>query len=114
MSRHHAKPRTPRLRLIFLSLVLSAFIGQAAMPVSAAAEALLMPRSQLVEMLDRRYRERPLANGLDSGGGLIEIFASPGGATWTMVRTSPKGLSRIIGTGENWDERLPRRTDRLL
>ena len=33
---------------------------------------------------------------------MIEVFATRDGTTWTMVLTTPNGLSRLIASGESW------------
>ena len=59
---------------------------------------------KLVEMLDGRYSEKPVAAGLEAGGRLFEVFATPDGSTWTMVLTTPQGSSCVVAVGEEWQE----------
>ena len=59
-------------------------------------------RSELVELLQTRYAERPVALGLANNGGVIEVLTSPDGATWTILLTMPDGSSYIMVTGESW------------
>lgn len=101
-------------RFAMWTLLFCALIGAVQMAPSAQAEPLVMPRAKLVDLLGQRYKERPTSMGLDSGGAVIEVFASPNGATWTMVRTIPNGLSLIIGTGEHWGTSKPQVTGKLL
>ncbi len=61
-----------------------------------------LPRPALVELLGDSYAEEPVAFGLGEFGGLIEVFASADGATWTMVLSMPNGLSYVVTTGEAW------------
>ncbi|NNG06072.1 MAG: hypothetical protein HKM95_18470 [Inquilinus sp.] len=68
----------------------------------AAAQTLCMPRPDAVELLDRRYSEAKIGHGLTSGGRLIELFATDGGDTWTMLLTSPDGTSCLMGEGRGW------------
>lgn len=46
-------------------------------------------RAETVRKLEDRYRERPIAIGLTSGGVLLEILTSVDGATWTAPETQP-------------------------
>ncbi|MEE2760445.1 MAG: hypothetical protein VYE18_03265 [Pseudomonadota bacterium] len=40
--------------------------------------------------------------GLATNGGIIELFSSPDGATWTLILTMPNGKSITLSAGENW------------
>jgi DNA-binding MarR family transcriptional regulator len=68
------------------SLLLAAWCGTAA--------AQQMPCAKLAEVtagLAEHYREKLVSAGLQANGQLLEIFASPDGATWTALTTSPAG-----------------------
>ena len=67
----------------------------------------VMPHDQLETLLDRRFGERPIARGLAQNGRLIEVFASADRATWTIVITTPQGLSRIGSAGSHWSDLTP-------
>jgi hypothetical protein len=73
-----------------------------AMTGLATAQSANAPRAEVMKMLDERYAETPSALGLASNGGVIEVFAAKDGRTWTIVLTTPDGLSRIVATGEAW------------
>ena len=68
----------------------------------AAAQSLCMPREQIVEMLDTRYSESPIALGLASGGRLVEVFSTVDGSTWTLLLTAPDGTSCMMAEGQGW------------
>lgn len=61
----------------------------------------------IANMLANKYQEHPIAFGLDSDGGMVEIFTSPDGGTWTILVTGPNGQSCIVSAGRNWDN-LPK------
>jgi hypothetical protein len=82
---------------------LSAVAALATVPAVSAQTACLA-HDKLVDMLDGRYSERPVAAGLDVGGRLFEVFAAKDGATWTMVVTTPQGASCVVAVGEEWQE----------
>ncbi len=71
---------------------------------AAPAQTACLSHDKLVEMLDGRYSEKPVAAGLEVGGRLFEVFATPDGATWTMVLTTPGGASCVVAVGEEWQE----------
>jgi hypothetical protein len=63
-------------------------------------------RSDLTEMLHRKFAEQPAALGLQSDGRLVEVFVADDGISWTIVVTRPDGWSCIVAVGESW-ESLP-------
>lgn len=58
-------------------------------------------RTDVVRMLRENFGEGPIAHGLSDTGAVAEVFISAEG-TWTIVATSPHGLSCMIGTGQSW------------
>lgn len=69
---------------------------------TATAQNLCMPREQIVELLDARYSESPVAFGLASGGRLVEVFSTADGSTWTLLLTAPDGTSCMMAEGQGW------------
>lgn len=60
-------------------------------------------RKQLLEA----YGESPVALGVASNGGLVVVFATPSGSTWTIVVATPQGMSCPVAAGENWQPLRP-------
>ncbi len=60
------------------------------------------PRSEVVAGLAKKYQESPVAIGVTSGGGLVEVLSSSGGETWTIIVSSPEGISCLVTSGEGW------------
>lgn len=58
-------------------------------------------RTALLEVLTGRYDETPAALGIASSGGLVEVLTS-GSGTWTIIVTSPQGVSCVVAAGEIW------------
>lgn len=88
----------------FWGLVLSVFLATASvLPLSAAAQTA-MPHDRIETLLKARYGETPVARGLMQNGWLIEVFASPKGDTWTIVFTTPEGVSRVGSAGVAWSQ----------
>jgi hypothetical protein len=52
-------------------------------------------------MLRDNFGEGPIGHGLANTGAVAEVFISANG-TWTIVTTTPNGLSCLIGSGESW------------
>jgi len=74
----------------------------------AVASGVCMPRESLVKELSDKYSEAPIVIAPTNVGVLLEVFASPGGATWTLAITRPDGISCIIMVGENWRKAVPK------
>lgn len=88
----------------FWGLVFSVFLATASvLPMSAAAQTA-MPRDKVEALLKARYGETPVARGLMQNGWMIEVFASSDGDTWTIVFTTPEGVSRVGSAGVAWSE----------
>ncbi|MCB2100994.1 MAG: hypothetical protein KDE22_09005 [Rhodobacterales bacterium] len=62
-------------------------------------------RDELMDRLYRIYAESPTGAGLVDSGSLVEIVATPGGRTWTLVLTRADGTSCVIAAGEYWVRR---------
>ncbi len=73
-------------------------------PEVSAQEAACQTHASLATLLEERYAEKPVAAGLESGGRLIELFASADSTSWTMVTTTPAGESCVMAAGEYWLE----------
>ena len=59
-------------------------------------------RSKLVERLAATYKETSVATGLAHDGKLVEVLTNASGETWSIIVTSPQGLSCLVATGEDW------------
>ena len=100
------------MRRVALILSTSAVIsGAFAAPLAAETESrpARMPCHDAVEIakqLSRKYDEAPVAFGLQTNGNLLQIYASKGTGTWTVVSTTPAGVSCIVAAGKSW-ENLP-------
>ena len=47
------------------------------------------------------FGERILGHGVSSDGTLVEIYLAPSG-TFTVIKTTPAGLSCVVDFGEGW------------
>jgi hypothetical protein len=61
-----------------------------------------VPYVELRKALQGKYGENPVAFGVHANGSLMQVFASAAGNTWTVVMTSPGGISCIVADGNNW------------
>jgi hypothetical protein len=112
-------------RFINRSLLIAAAVIMVALPVGlSVAEPIAVPdqatpgpapgtiprtaqhvpcaaRGDVIKMLREHFGETPVAQGLAHTGAVAEVFLGPKG-TWTIIATSPQGLSCMVGSGENW------------
>jgi hypothetical protein len=66
-----------------------------------------MPCAKLAAVtagLAEQFGEKPVAAGLQADGRMLEIFASPDGATWTAVAISPARVACVVATGRGWQQ----------
>ena len=62
--------------------------------------------TEIAKQLSSRYSEAPVAFGLQSNGNLLQVYSSEEKGTWTVVSTTPAGVSCIVAAGKRW-ESLP-------
>lgn len=79
----------------------------ALLAVSLAAEAQMRcgPRDTVVGHLSTKYGETQQSVGLQQGRGMVETFANPDSGTWTILLTTPNGMSCLMAAGEAWERR---------
>lgn len=97
-----------RLALIVTSVALAC--GAFSAPLAAQqANGGSMPchnASEIAKQLNSKYDEAPVAFGVQSNGNLLQVYASKDQGTWTVVSTTPTGVSCIVAAGKRW-ESLP-------
>ncbi len=96
---HVSKPAAAFTRILVVMALLS---GLALVSLPAEAQSIASPRAEIVKQLGDAYAEAPVAIGLTGNGSVIELFTTGDGSTWTIVITSPDGLSRVVAAGESW------------
>ncbi len=91
------------------SWILAASFAAAALlgPVGAHAQTqsqtlLCDQRASVIGRLAEEYREAPVAIGVTSTGGMVEILTTGDGGTWTIIVSNPNGTSCLIAAGEGW------------
>ena len=85
-------------------MVKSLLLGSALVLVSASAMAAPQcnSRETVLELLSEKYSEAPVAVGVANNGGLVEVLSTGDGETWSIIITSPKGMSCLVAAGEGW------------
>jgi len=82
-------------------------LAPAALALASPAAAQPMScstRADVLTELSRQYSEAPVAIGLASNGGLVEVLTSSKGSTWTIIITMPSGTSCLVAAGESWQD----------
>ena len=69
----------------------------------ASAQAVCTQHADLVKQLGTTHAESPVGIGLASNGGIVQVFSSEDGASWTIVMTMPSGISCLMAAGESWE-----------
>ncbi len=85
-------------RLLLTAALVAAFF----VPASALAMPQCNTRDSVLRQLADKYGEVPVALGVTHNGGLIEVFAAPNGKTWSIIVTSPQGMSCLVAAGSGW------------
>jgi hypothetical protein len=85
--------------------------------VSASVAALVFPalamaapvfcgaRNDVLTKLASDFREQPASVALTSDGQLLEVLRSDSKQTWSILITSPTGVSCIVAAGESWQDK---------
>ncbi len=97
------RPSRRALGPAVLALALLAARPAAAEPEAPAAPCL--EHAEMTRLLDARFRESPSAIGLTSSGGLVELFRTESGSTWSLILTTPRGHSCLLSSGNSWSPR---------
>jgi hypothetical protein len=75
-------------------------------PNAAGAVSVNLPCAEYEGVRDHlasKWHEYPVDGGITGeGAGIVEIFASEGGATFTIVVHDPKGKACIVAAGTDW------------
>jgi len=93
-----------------VSVAPNAFAGQPAeshpltqetAPPQAAQTRTCLPHDGVDSKLHDEFGEKVLGRGISKDGTLLEVFLAPAG-TFTVIKTTPDGLSCVVDFGEGW------------
>jgi hypothetical protein len=59
-------------------------------------------REAVLKVLQEKYKEQPVALGVTHNGGLVEVLTTGNGTTWSIIVTTPQGMSCLVAAGEGW------------
>jgi hypothetical protein len=60
-----------------------------------------LPHEGVDSKLRREFGERELGRGISADGTLVEFFMAPSG-NFTVIKTTPGGVSCVVDFGEGW------------
>lgn len=86
--------------VMWKTLVLGAAFTLASSAAFAAPQC--NTRDSVLELLAQKYSEAPVAIGIANNGGLVEVLSTGDGNTWSIIITSPQGMSCLVAAGEGW------------
>lgn len=89
--------------LLFTAAILAAF---SLLSAPASAQQLNLTnctdRASALSYLSKAYKEQPVAVGLASSGGVVEVLTNEGGTSWSIIVTLPSGVTCLVAAGEDW------------
>ena len=94
--------------LLFAKSLSFAALGLIALSLSSAAQPQAprappcIERSRLIAQLHDVFGEQVIGRGLANGGFVFEILAGQSGS-WTLIATTPQGMSCFVAAGEAWE-----------
>ena len=95
------------MKTLLIAGLSALLLGSVSSPVVAqATNNRCIPRANALSQLDAQYKERPVSIGLAATGAVVEVLASETG-TWTILLTTPQGVSCVIAVGNFWED-LPK------
>lgn len=77
-------------------------LGFALVSSGAMAAPQCEQRDTVIKLLEDKYKEAPVAIGVTNNGGLVEVLSNNDGGTWSIIVTTPAGVSCLVAAGEGW------------
>lgn len=81
---------------------------------AAAEPEACQTHREILAHFAKNYRELPAAVGITDGGNLIEVLSTREGATWSIIVTTPNGMSCLVAAGESWRDLRERAADDVV
>ncbi len=75
--------------------------GEMSPPQAPAQPQACLPHDSANDKLHSEFGEKVLGRGVSSDGTLVEIFLSASGS-FTVIKTTPEGMSCVVDFGEGW------------
>lgn len=93
-------------------LTVAAFVAASLLQVSSPAhgqgsQSNCTDRETALAHLSKAYQEQPVAMGLASSGGVVEVLTDDQGSSWSIIVTLPSGVTCLVAAGEDWEALQP-------
>lgn len=92
-----------RRAVVALAAAAIASVSLIAVAPPAASQGMCLPTRDVATRLKQTFGEVPSAGGLTEDGNLLQVYASIEGQSWTLVLTTPSGVSCVLAAGESWN-----------
>ena len=83
------------------------YVGFTAFLAAAAQAASCDDRDNITAKLDKKYGETQRGMGLSGQTSIFEVWASEATGTWTILETTPNGMTCVVAVGDNWIDSEP-------
>jgi len=81
----------------------SALLGAVSITAARAQEGPPCAKTEaLIKSLRENYNEVEVGGGIINERAVMLTFASPEGATWTVLAAGADGMACVVATGEHW------------
>jgi hypothetical protein len=74
--------------------------------MAVAAPLACGARTDVITNFASKYHEQPRSMALTNDGQLLEVLKSDDGTTWSILITTPEGVSCLVATGEDWQDKF--------
>jgi len=71
-------------------------------PAAFAEQPACGPHDEAVAQLAEKFHESSKSQAITGAGTLLEVFRTEDGSTWTIVVTTPQGMSCVVAAGKDW------------
>ena len=95
-------PKIAMLRILGATLL--ALVLLLGVQSSASAQSACASHAEVTKQLGSAFAEAQVAIGLASNGGVVEVFSTDDGSSWTIVMTMPTGRRCVVASGEAWEQ----------
>ena len=103
-----------RTNSIIAGLVLSVVASSGTALAAQHNENSCTDRSSALSHLSKNYQEQPVAMGLASSGGVVEVLTNDKGSSWSIIVTLPTGVTCLVASGEGWEALRPIVSGKIL
>ncbi len=83
-------------------LIPALIVGALVSSPAVAQQYVCGDREELVSRLETAYFEEQVAMGLDGNGRVVELYVSKETGTFSIIQTTPTGISCLMTAGDNW------------